>query len=59
MTSTPEPRDRVLEVVIVNTRQRDWISKLIYSMQKAGLSLQEDYVLNTADRVLVFTEPPK
>ena len=48
----------ILEVVIVNTRNREWVSRLQYALEKAGLVLAEDYLMNT-DRVLVFNEQPK
>lgn len=45
------------EVVIVNCRNREWVSKLIYSMEKAGLKKTEDYSsASQTSRTLVFSE---
>ena len=45
------------EVVIVNTKNKEWVAKLIYSLEKAGLKLREDYLApDRLERTLVFSE---
>ena len=45
------------EVVIVNCKNREWVSRLIYTLEKAGLMLREDYMAdNKIDRTIVFSE---
>jgi len=47
----------VAEVVIVNTQNKAWVERLIYTMERAGLRVSEDYLTNSPlARILVFTE---
>lgn len=48
---------QVGEVVIANSQNKEWVSRLVYSLERAGFKLTEDYPASIgSDRILVFNE---
>ena len=44
-----------MEIVIVNSENKEYVAKLEYSLGRAGLIKTEDYIVGS-DRTLVFRE---